>query len=229
MSPNAIQVLLVEDDSDLAASVADYLALEEIHVDHAYNGQAGLKLATNNSYDVLLLDIMLPQMDGLSLCEKLRQQGIDTPILMLTARDTLDDKVTGFQAGTDDYMVKPFAMVELIARIRALAKRRSGQVRKLQLADMILELETKTVHRAGQSLQLKPSGFILLERLMRESPAVVSRAQLEQALWSDEPPDSNSLKVHMFNLRQQVDKPFDRNLIHTIKGQGFAIRDEATE
>ncbi|MCV6609331.1 MAG: response regulator transcription factor [Amphritea sp.] len=224
-----MQVLLVEDDRDLAASVADYLALEDICVDHAYNGQAGLQLATCNSYDVLLLDIMLPQMDGLSLCEKLRQQGADTPVLMLTARDTLDDKVAGFRAGTDDYLVKPFAMEELIMRIQALAKRRSGQVRKLQLADLTLEPDTRTASRAGNLLKLKPSGLILLEKLMRESPAVVSRNQLEQALWPDEPPDSNSLKVHMFHLRQQVDKPFDKALIQTVKGQGFAIRDEAPE
>ncbi|MBR9882638.1 MAG: response regulator transcription factor [Oceanospirillales bacterium] len=229
MSNQAIQVLLVEDDRDLAASVADYLALEEICVDHAYNGQAGLQLATCNSYEVLLLDIMLPRIDGLNLCEKLRQQGTDTPILMLTARDTLDDKVAGFRAGTDDYLVKPFAMEELIVRVRALAKRRSGQVRKLSLADLTLELDNRTASRAGTPLKLKPSGLILLETLLRASPAVVSRSQLEQALWSDEPPDSNTLKVHMYHLRQQVDKPFDKNLIHTIKGQGFAIRDEAQE
>lgn len=229
MSNPTVQVLLVEDDRDLAASVADYLALEDICVDHAYNGQAGLQLATCNRYDVLLLDIMLPQIDGLSLCEKLRQQGTDTPVLMLTARDTLDDKVAGFRAGTDDYLVKPFAMEELIMRIRALAKRRSGQVRKLCLADLTLELDNRTASRAGTLLKLKPSGLVLLETLLRASPAVVSRSQLEQALWPDEPPDSNSLKVHMFHLRQQVDKPFDKNLIHTIKGQGFAIRDEDPE
>lgn len=117
MNSTVLQVLLVEDDRDLAASVADYLVLEQISVDHAYNGQAGLTLALENSYDVLLLDLMLPRIDGLTLCEKLRQQGIDTPVLMLTARDTLDDKVAGFGAGTDDYLVKPFALEELTVRI----------------------------------------------------------------------------------------------------------------
>jgi len=229
MSDQVVQVLLVEDDRDLAASVADYLALEKICVDHAYNGQAGLQLVTSNRYDVLLLDLMLPQVDGLRLCEKLRQQGIDIPVLMLTARDTLDDKVAGFRAGTDDYLVKPFAMEELIMRVRALAKRRSGQVRKLCLADLTLELDNRTASRAGTLLKLKPSGLVLLETLLRASPAVVSRSQLEQALWPDEPPDSNSLKVHMYHLRQLVDKPFDKALIQTIKGQGFAIRDEEPE
>ncbi|WP_421870628.1 response regulator transcription factor [Motiliproteus sp.] len=220
-----MQVLLVEDDRDLAASVADYLALEQIQVDHAYNGPAGLTLATENIYDVLLLDLMLPRMDGLTLCEKLRAQGVDTPVLMLTARDTLDDKLAGFEAGTDDYLVKPFAMEELIVRLRALAKRRSGQVRKLQVADLKLELETRIASRAGQPLKLTPSGWILLEALVRASPAVVSRRQLEQLLWPDTLPDSNSLKVHLHHLRKQVDKPFERPLIHTLPGQGVLLKD----
>ncbi|WP_207802683.1 response regulator transcription factor [Motiliproteus coralliicola] len=220
-----MQVLLVEDDRDLAASVADYLALEQIQVDHAYNGQAGLTLATENRYDVLLLDLMLPRLDGLTLCEQLRGQGVDTPVLMLTARDTLDDKLAGFEAGTDDYLVKPFAMEELVARLRTLAKRRSGQVRKLQVADLQLELDSRTASRAGQPLKLTPSGWILLEALVRASPAVVSRHQLEQLLWPDQAPDSNSFKVHLYHLRKQVDKPFDRALIHTLPGQGVLLKD----
>lgn len=221
----ALTVLLVEDDRDLAASVADYLALDQIQVDHAYNGQAGLILATDNRYDVLLLDLMLPRMDGLSLCEAIRAEGIDTPTLMLTARDTLEDKAAGFRAGTDDYLVKPFAMEELVMRVRALAKRRSGQVRRLQVADLELALETRKASRAGQPLKLTPSGWILLEALVRASPAVVSRGQLEYLLWPDETPDSNSLKVHLHHLRKQVDKPFDRPLIHTLPGQGVLIKD----
>lgn len=226
MTMQALEVLLVEDDRDLAASVSDYLALESISVDHAYHGQAGLMLASDNHYDVLLLDLMLPRMDGLTLCEKLRTQGIDTPVLMLTARDTLDDKVAGFRAGTDDYLVKPFAMEELIVRIQALAKRRSGQVRRLQVGDLTLDLDARTVQRAGNTLKLTPSGWTLLETLMRASPAVVSRRQLEQALWSDETPDSNALKVHMYHLRQAVDKPFGQTLIHTLPGQGIVLKVE---
>ncbi|MGY8872213.1 MAG: response regulator transcription factor [Pseudomonadales bacterium] len=225
MNSKPLQVLLVEDDRDLAASVADYLLLEKISVDHAYNGQAGLTLVLENSYDVLLLDLMLPRMDGLTLCEKLRQHGIDTPVLMLTARDTLDDKVAGFGAGTDDYLVKPFALEELTVRIKALAKRRSGQMKKLQRADLVLELDSKVATRNGQIIKLTPSEWILLETLLRASPAIVSRQQLEQALWPDDLPDTNSLKVHMYHLRQQVDKPFSKPLIHTVKGQGFIIND----
>ena len=225
MNNASLQVLLVEDDRDLAASIADYLVLEQISVDHAYNGQAGLTLVSENNYDVLLIDLMLPRMDGLALCKKLRQQGIDTPVLILTARDTLDDKVAGFNAGTDDYMVKPFALKELIIRIQALAKRRSGQIRKLQLADLTLELDTRVATRDGQIVKLTPSEWTLLETLLRASPAIVSRQQLEQALWPDDLPNTNTLKVHMCHLRQQVDKPFFKPLIHTIQGQGFVISD----
>lgn len=224
MKKHSLDVLLVEDDRDLAASVADYLALEQVDCDHAYNGQAGLTLATENHYDVILLDLMLPRMDGLEVCQRLRGLGIDTPILMLTARDTLDDKVAGFNVGTDDYLVKPFAMQELIVRIQALAKRRSGQARKLQVADLIMDLDARSVSRDGLMLKLSPSGFTLLETLMRKSPAVVSRDQLERALWPDDIPESNSLKVHIHHLRQQVDKPFAKALINTLKGQGIVIK-----
>ncbi|WP_297312553.1 response regulator transcription factor [Neptuniibacter sp.] len=222
-----MQVLLVEDDRDLAASVADYLALDHILVDHAYNGHAGLTLACDNHYDVLLLDLMLPRMDGLTLCEKLRGAGIDTPVLMLTARDTLDDKIAGFRAGTDDYLVKPFAMEELIIRIQALAKRRSGQIRKLTVADLEVDLDSKTAQRCGQLLKLTPTGWVILETLMRNSPNVVSKQQLEEVLWPEEIPDSNSLKVHMYHLRQQIDKPFNSALLQTIPGQGFVIREDS--
>ncbi|WP_461536282.1 response regulator transcription factor [Spongorhabdus nitratireducens] len=224
MSSLPIQSLLVEDDRDLAASVADYLSLENIAVDHAYNGQAGLTLATENDYDIILLDLMLPRMDGLEMCNRLRQAGVDTPVLMLTARDTLDDKIAGFRAGSDDYLVKPFAMEELLMRVLAQTRRRSSQARKLSVDDLELELDSRTATRAGHNLKLTPSGWTLLETLMRASPGVVTRTQLEQALWPDMAPDTNSLKVHLYNLRRQVDKPFEYPLIHTVSGQGFVLR-----
>jgi len=221
-----INVLLVEDDHDLAAAVADYLELEDILCDHAYNGLSGLQLATDNDYQVILLDLMLPKMDGLSVCEQLRQRGIDTPVLMLTARDQLEDKVAGFRAGSDDYLVKPFAMEELVVRVQALAKRRSGNSRKLQAADLVMDLDNRSAHRNGQALKLTPSGWILLETLLRASPALVSRRALEQALWQDSPPDSNAFKVHLYKLRQAVDQPFASKLIHTLPGHGFALRSD---
>ena len=220
-----LRALLIEDDRDLAASVADYLELNQISVDHAYNGKAGLTLATDNQYDVLLLDLMLPRMDGLTVCQTLRQSGVDTPVLMLTARDTLDDKEAGFESGADDYLVKPFAIKELVMRARALSRRRSGEVRRLEIADLVMELDTKEVTRAGQLLKLSPSSWKLLEVLMRASPSVVSPQQLEQVLWGDDAPDSNGLRVLIFNLRKRVDKPFKTALIHTISGQGVVIRE----
>jgi len=219
-----INVLLVEDDLDLAATVIDYLELEKINCDHAANGVAGLQLIKEHHFDVMLLDVNMPRMDGLTVCKKMREQGITTPILMLTARDTLDDKLAGFAVGSDDYLVKPFEMLELIARIRVLANRRSGQTSMLSLHGVNADFASKTLHREQRSLQLSPTGWKILELLMRKSPTVVSKKQLLQAVWGDELPDSDSLKVHLFNLRQQVDTKSETKLIHTVAGQGFAFR-----
>jgi len=216
-------VLLVEDDFDLAETIVQYLELDGIECDHAFNGQNGLDLIVENDYDVLLLDIMLPKLDGLQVCESARKAGVDTPVLMLTARDTLNDKLAGFDAGTDDYLVKPFDMEELVARIRSLSRRRSGQMRVLKVGELVMDIDRQVVSRSGQILNLRPTGWVILETLMRAYPQVVSKRQLEQKLWSDEVPDSNSLKVHMHHLRQQVDKPFDYPIIVTIPNRGFAI------
>jgi DNA-binding response OmpR family regulator len=221
---NNLQLLLVEDDIDLATAVIDYLALEEIHCDHAANGVAGKNLIEMNNYDVVILDLNLPKMSGLEVAERIRAQGIDVPILMLTARDTLDDKLTGFSKGADDYLVKPFAMEELIVRAQVLAKRRSGQVSKLTVEDLVLDLQEKAVQRNSQAVKLSPTGIKLLECLMRESPNTVSRDKLMQTVWGDEQPDSNSLKVHMFNLRKAVDGGNETKLIQTVPGYGFALR-----
>ncbi|TKB09666.1 response regulator transcription factor [Desulforhopalus sp. IMCC35007] len=224
-----LNVLLVEDDLDLADTVVQFLELEGIRCDHGANGMAGLQLAKEGGYQVLLLDINLPRLDGLSLCEKLRDGGDDTPVLMLTARDGLDDKLAGFKAGTDDYLVKPFALKELVVRLEALARRRSGQVRKLSCADLEMNLRDKTVSREGKILKLSPTGWRLLEALLRASPEVVSRQALEEAVWEDDIPDSNSLKVHIFHLRKAIDLPFSSPLLQTVAGHGFAIRENSVE
>ncbi len=223
---NNINVLLVEDDPDLSASISDYLKLENIQCDFAYNGQSGLQIAKQGQFDVILLDINLPRMDGLAVCEKLRLTGIDTPVLMLTARDTLEDKLAGFRVGSDDYLVKPFALEELAVRIHVLSNRRSGQVQLIQVADLEMNLQRREVKRGNKILTITPIGWKLLEALMRASPSVLTRNQLQQAVWRDEPPDSNSLKVHLFKLRQQIDVPFEKKLIHTLTGQGFSLRDD---
>ncbi len=220
-----LQLLLVEDDLDLATAVIDYLDLEDIQCDHAANGLAGLNLIETNRYDAVILDLNLPKMNGLQVCENLRAQGIDTPVLMLTARDTLDDKLTGFSKGADDYLIKPFAMEELIVRAQVLAKRRSGQVRRLSVSDLEIDLKQHQAYRAKSLLKLSPTAFKILEILMRSSPNPVSRDTIMQGVWGDDQPDSNSLKVHIFNLRKQVDAEQDNKLLHTIAGKGFAIKE----
>jgi len=223
-----LDILLVEDDQDLAATLVQYLALENIRCDHASNGVSGLELAQQRDYDALLLDLNLPRMDGLSVCQRLRNQGNDTPILMLTARDQLADKLDGFNAGTDDFLVKPFELQELVVRVKALARRRSGQARVLRCADLSMDLASRQASRAGQAVKLSPIGWQLLEVLLREYPHTVSRQKLEEAVWGDELPDSNSLKVHMFHLRKALNSPFPTALLHTVPGHGFVLH-ESTE
>ena len=220
----ALQILIVEDDLDLAATLIDFLTLEGYQCDHAGNGVAGLGLAKSRRFDVIVLDIALPRMSGLSVCEALRADGIDSSVLMLTARDTLEDKLAGFVAGTDDYLVKPFELKELSARIGALAVRRSGQARRMQVADLEIDLEQRRVTRAGRECSVTPTGWTLLEALVRASPDVVSRDRLRDAVWGDEPPESNSLKVHLHRLRKDIDHGFDTRLIVTVPGHGVAIR-----
>jgi DNA-binding response OmpR family regulator len=224
-----LNVLLVEDDYDLADTVVDYLELESISCDFASNGMAGLHFIQENQYDVVLLDLNLPRLDGLTLCERVRASGNDTPVLMLTARDQLDDKLAGFAAGTDDYLVKPFELQELVVRIKALAKRRSGQAKLLSCGDLEMNLSARTVTRAGQGIKLSPIGWRLLETLLRASPEVVSKAKLVAAVWGDEPPDSDSLKVHLFHLRKAIDGPFARPLLHTVASHGFAIKEDTPQ
>ncbi|MEZ8967326.1 response regulator transcription factor [Vibrio breoganii] len=226
MNTEKLQLLLVEDDLDLAKAIIDYLELEDILCDHAANGVAGFTLINQSPYDAVILDLNLPKMNGLEVCEKLRSLGIDVPILMLTARDTLDDKLTGFSKGTDDYLVKPFAMAELIVRVQALSRRKSGQTTILKVEGVELAPQTQTATRDGAELKLTPITMKLLKTLMRESPNTVSREKLMQSVWGDEKPDSNSLKVHMHNLRKAIDNRGERKLIHTIAGRGFAFKRE---
>jgi DNA-binding response OmpR family regulator len=219
-------LLLVEDNFDLAETLVQYLELEGMTCDHAASAEAGLNLASENEYDLLLLDISLPRMSGLELCEALRKEGRETPVLMLTAKDTLDDKLAGFKSGTDDYLVKPFDMPELVARINTLARRRSGQAKVLGAGDLKLHLDTHRAFRGDRELTLTPTGWKLLDTLVRSSPGIVSRQKLIQAVWGDEVPESNSLKVHLHKLRRQVDGENDAPLLHTIPGLGYALRSQ---
>lgn len=230
MGLDKLQLLLVEDDIDLATAVIEYFELEEIQCDHAANGLSGLSLIKSNHYDVVILDLNLPKMNGLEVCETLRSQGIDVPILMLTAKDTLDDKLLGFSKGADDYLIKPFAMEELIVRVQVLSRRRSGEVTKLIACGLELDTQQHIITRDSSPLKLSPTSFKILETLMRASPNPVSREKLIQSVWGDEQPDSNSLKVHMFHLRKVLESNADHcsknKLIHTLAGRGFVLKNE---
>lgn len=220
-----MRLLLIEDNRDILANLADYLALKGYVVDCAQDGLTGLHLAATNEYDLIVLDIMLPGIDGYTLCSRLRDsERAHVPVIMLTARDTLDDRLQGFRAGADDYLVKPFALAELAARIEAVLKRSQGAGRReLVVGDLHFDLDTLKVRRGGLDFHLGPIGLKLLEILMQKSPAVVRRETLEAALWGDEPPDSDSLRSHIHSLRQQIDKPFPTPLLHTVHGVGYRL------
>ena len=220
-----ISVILVEDDRDIAAAVVEYLELESISCDYASNGKSGLELIKSNSYQVVILDINLPRRSGYSICKELRDKGFETPILMLTARDSLEDKLTGFSVGTDDYLVKPFEMDELVARVKVLAGRRSGQNRLLKVSNVELNLGKHQATRDGISLQLPAKELALLEALMRASPEPVSREQLVEVVWGEDGPDSNSLNVHIHNLRKSVNQSGSTELIQTVAGFGYVIKE----
>lgn len=221
-------VLLVEDHADIAEMVGAYLENRGYIVDYAADGITGLHLAVSNKYDAIILDLMLPGMDGLEVCHKVRNEAKnDVPIIMLTARDTLDDKIKGLDKGADDYLIKPFAIQELEARIRSLIRRHSGDIRKeiINVGELSIDTSTLKVQRGDKELVITPIGLRILSVLMRASPAVVSRRELERQVWGDILPDSDTLRSHLYNLRKVIDKPFDKNLLLTIQGSGFKIVD----
>ena len=225
-------VLLVEDNRGISETVGEFLESRGYSVDYAADGVTGLHLAISNSYDVVVLDLMLPGMDGLDVCRKLRQEAKkSTPVLMLTARDTLEDKVTGLDAGADDYLVKPFEVKELEARVRALIRRDRRQVSQevLRVGDLVLDTATLRLTRAGKDLAVSPIGLRLLTILMRESPRVVSRRDIEREVWGDMLPDSDTLRSHLYNLRKVIDKPFQSQLLHTIHSAGYRLADLDSE
>ena len=219
-------VLLIEDHNDIAEMVIAYLENRGFSCDYAADGVTGLHLAISNDYDAIILDLMLPGMDGLSLCNKLRNEGRkDTPVIMLTAKDTLKDKIAGLETGADDYLIKPFAIKELEARVQALIRRSRGEVAQetLQVGDLSVDTATITVKRGSKSLNLTPIAYKILCILMRASPNVVSRRDLERQVWGDVLPDSDTLRSHIYNLRKIIDKPFETQLLHTVQGGGFKL------
>lgn len=221
-----MRILLVEDHRDIAENIFEYLEPKGHTLDYAGEGSEGLRLALAEHFDVIVLDLMLPGMDGLEVCRKIREQStVNVPILMLTARDTLEDKLEGFEAGADDYLVKPFSLLELEVRLVALDRRarKTGQSAVLEVEDLVFDTQTLQATRAGQTLHLSTTTRKLLALLMRNTYRVVRREEIEHELWGDEPPESEVLRAHIYALRSIVDKPFKTRLIHTVHGEGYRL------
>lgn len=222
-------VLVVEDNRALASNTIEFLEAHGFECDYAANGHLAIELAMKHAFKAIILDVMLPGKDGLNICAELRAAGIQTPVLMLTARDTLADKLKGFSAGADDYLVKPFDLLELVARVQVLTKRHNKMEAKLRVSDLLMDLDMHTLSRAGQNIKLNNACWKILEALMKNHPKVLTREQLECLLWPDQLPDSDALKSHIYKLRQSIDKPFSSPLIHTIRGVGLAIGERSDD
>lgn len=225
-----MRLLIIEDNRDLAASVVEFMSDRGHATDVAGDGLTGLHLATVNDYDAIILDLMLPGMDGVTLCQRLRREAHKTtPILILTARDALEDKIAGLEAGADDYVVKPFALREVEARLRALVRRAQGQgvQTRLQVADLVFDTGTLRISRGARPIVLPPIPMKLLETLMRHSPRVVTRAELEHAVWGDTPPDSDALRAHMHLLRSAIEAEGEAPLLRTVRGVGYQLAADA--
>lgn len=220
-----MNVLLIEDCQEVAEIIFDYFEGSDIELDYAATGTLGLQLALEQTFDCIILDVMLPGIDGLSLCNQLREKGNNTPIIMLTARDTNLDIKQGLNIGADDYLVKPFDIEILEARIQSLIRRSAGSGFKSFLTCGALKIDLKNYHvwRGETQIKLNPSCFKILKLLMEKSPAIASRQEIENTLWPDDMPDQDILRKHIYQLRSKIDKPFEQELIQTVPKLGYRI------
>ncbi len=224
-----MKVLVIEDDDKIASFVVNGLKQAGFATDHSANGEDGLRRAATGQYDAAVVDLMLPQLDGLTLIERLRQQDVNTPVLILSAKRSVDDRVRGLQAGGDDYMVKPFAFSELLARVQALHRRAIGIVAadpvRMQVGDLSMNLLSREVVRGGEKLDLQAREFALLEYLMRNAGRVISKTMILEHVWDyGFDPQTNVVDVLVCRLRNKVDKNFTAKLIHTIRGVGYVLK-----
>ena len=224
-----MRVLLVEDDKKIASFIVKGLKQEGFMVDHATDGEDGLHLGLHKPYDVAVVDIMLPKLDGLTLIEEMRLKKVRTPVLILSAKRTVDDRVKGLQSGGDDYLTKPFAFSELVARIYALIRRASGAAEptRLEMGDLTMNLLTRDVSRRGKRIDLQPREFALLEYLMRSAGRPVSKTMIMEHVWDyNFDPETNVVEARICKLREKIEGGFDKKLIHTIKGVGYVLRED---
>ncbi len=223
-----MRILLVEDERKLSAVIKR--GLKEVHyaVDLADNGDDALFLAETNSYDLIILDIMIPGKDGISICRNLRKKKNDTPILMLTARDDVEDKISGLDAGADDYLTKPFSFPEFLARVRALLRRKNTEKStSLKVVDLVLDQRTRKVSRAGKEIELTPTEYSLLEYLMLNVGQVVTRTMISEHVWNDDFESfSNVINVYINYLKKKIDNDHKKQLIHTLRGVGYTLKEE---
>lgn len=222
-----MRMLIAEDDRDLNSVIARRLKAEGAQADACFDGQEALKLLAQVEYDVVILDIMMPRVDGLEVVRRMRTDGIASPVLFLTARDSVEDRVSGLDAGGDDYLTKPFALEELCARVRALSRRATEQkVNLYQIEDLVLDIKHHSATRGGRDLQLSAREYAILEYLIRNAGQVLTREQIERYIWNyDYVGNSNIVDVYIRNLRRKVDEGFDLKLIRTVRSLGYTLRD----
>ena len=224
-----MRLLLVEDDDKIAAFIVKGLRAEGFAVDHAGDGENGLHLALTEPYDTAIIDIMLPRLDGLTLIERMRREKVKTPVIILSAKGSVDDRVKGLQTGGDDYLTKPFAFSELLARVQALIRRSSDMAEptRLVVGEITLDLVKREVHRAGKKIELQPLEFSLLEYLMRNAGRVVSKTMIMEHVWDYYfDPQTNVVESRIYKLREKIDKDFSTRMIHTVRGAGYVLKAE---
>ncbi|MCP4320715.1 MAG: response regulator transcription factor [Psychromonas sp.] len=219
-------ILLAEDETDLAELTIDYLETESIECDYASDGAMAINLINENSYDVIVLDINMPKLDGFSVCRQLKENHNNTPVLFLSARDALDDKLAGFELGADDYLTKPFELKELTARLKVLAQRQSKSTSEFQLDTLVVNFQQRIANRAQRKLTLSANQWQALELLAQNSPDILSRTRLENTIWPDQQANKDMLKMLLYRLRNIIDNEGDLPLLHTIKGLGIALKAE---
>jgi two-component system OmpR family response regulator len=225
-----MRILLVEDDSKIATFIVKGMKAAGFAVDHAGEGENGLHLALTEPYDAAIIDIMLPKLDGLSLIERMRTEQVNTPVIILSAKDSIDDRVKGLQKGSDDYLTKPFAFSELLARVQALIRRSSGasEPTRLKAGDITMDLIAREVRRGDRVIELQPLEFSLLEYLMRNTGRVVSKTMIMEHVWDYHfDPQTNVVESRIYRLREKIDKDFDKKRIQTVRGVGYVLKDDS--